>query len=151
MSSGLVIIAITNTLYWNRVYDANLEHMQNVRIAAAHYLTETVPPSQILAAFDVGAVRYYSDRPVIDLGGLIDPALGEVYRADVHFQGLFDPAYDQLQGLVKAGCGVDGLGNPKKEIQHRRNVRCQLKRFRRPANSVCTAGKRAFCLSCRSP
>jgi hypothetical protein len=27
-------------------------------------------------------VRFFSQRPIIDLGGLIDPALDEVYRAD---------------------------------------------------------------------
>jgi hypothetical protein len=82
LAAGLALIALSNTLYWNRVYDANLEHMQYVRIAAARYVAEQIPASEPIAVFDVGAMRYFSGRPVIDLGGLIDPDLGEVYRSD---------------------------------------------------------------------
>jgi hypothetical protein len=79
---GLFCLAAANTLYWNRVYDANLEHMLDVRIAASHYVQQRIGPELPVAAFDVGAVRFFSQRPIIDLGGLIDPALDEVYRAD---------------------------------------------------------------------
>jgi hypothetical protein len=79
---GMVVFAGANTLYWNRVYDANLEHMQNVRIAASNYIQQQTATDARIAAFDVGAVRFFSARPIIDLGGLIDPALDEVYRAD---------------------------------------------------------------------
>jgi hypothetical protein len=73
--AGLAAIAFTNTLYWNKVYDANLEHMLRVRISAAGYVRENIPQSEKCAAFDVGATRFYSDRPIVDLGGLIDPSL----------------------------------------------------------------------------
>ncbi len=81
LAAGLLLIACANTLYWNRVYDANLEHMQNVRIAAARYVLQTFPEVNV-AAFDVGVMRFYTQRPIIDLGGLIDPLLGAVYRSD---------------------------------------------------------------------
>jgi hypothetical protein len=82
LAAGLLLIASANTVYWNRVYDANLEHMQNVRIDATHYVINNLPPEDYCAAFDVGVMRFYSQRPIVDLGGLIDPALGEVYRTD---------------------------------------------------------------------
>lgn len=75
LATGLAVIAMANTLYWNRVYDANLDHMLNVRIAAADYLRDQIPPGETCAAFDVGALRYYSRRPLVDLGGLVDPDL----------------------------------------------------------------------------
>lgn len=74
---GLIVIATANTVYWNGVYDANLDHMQNVRIAAAHFVRDNVSPDEQCAAFDVGAIRYHGQRPVIDLGGLIDPGVGQ--------------------------------------------------------------------------
>lgn len=76
---GLITIAFANTLYWDRVYDANLEHMQRVRISAANYIRENIPQNENCAAFDVGAIRFYSGRPIIDLGGLIDPSLVQRY------------------------------------------------------------------------
>jgi hypothetical protein len=73
LAGGLIITAITNTVYWNGVYDANLDHMQNVRIAAARFVHDHIPPENQCAAHDIGAVRYHGQRPIIDLCGLIDP------------------------------------------------------------------------------
>ncbi|MBI3244734.1 MAG: hypothetical protein HYZ49_20850 [Chloroflexi bacterium] len=80
LAAGLALIATANTMYWNDVYDANLDHMQRVRIRSAALLRERFLAEQC-AAFDIGALRYYSRRPLVDLGGLIDPALGEWFRA----------------------------------------------------------------------
>jgi hypothetical protein len=84
LATALLLIACANTFYWNRVYDANLDHMQNVRIAASQYVIKNIPPASRCAAFDVGVMRFYTHRPIVDLGGLIDPKLGEVYRTDGH-------------------------------------------------------------------
>jgi hypothetical protein len=73
MTAGLVLIALFNTLYWNKVYDANLEHMQNVRVATAHFVRDSLPVDERCAAFDIGALRYFARRPVVDIGGLTDP------------------------------------------------------------------------------
>ena len=73
MTGGLVLIAVANNLYWNRVYDANLEHMRNVRIATAHFVRDSLAAEEHCAAFDIGALRYFSQRPIVDIGGLTDP------------------------------------------------------------------------------
>jgi hypothetical protein len=73
LAAGLSVIAVANTVYWNGVYEANLDHMQNARIAAAHFLRRELSPGSSCAAYDVGAVRYHSQRPIVDLGGLLEP------------------------------------------------------------------------------
>jgi len=73
MTGGLIVIALANNMYWNRVYDANIEHMREVRIATARFLRDSIPPQDLCAVFDIGAVRYFSQRPIVDIGGLIDP------------------------------------------------------------------------------
>jgi len=85
LAAGLFVIALANTVYWNRVYDANLEHMLGVRIAAADHLREQIPEGETCAAFDIGALRYYGQRPLVDLGGLIDPNLMQWFT-----EGRFD-------------------------------------------------------------
>jgi len=60
-------------MYWNRVYDANLEHMRDVRIATAHFVHDSLSATEHCAAFDIGALRYFSQRPIVDIGGLTDP------------------------------------------------------------------------------
>jgi hypothetical protein len=81
MSSALVAMALANSLYWNRVYDANLDHMQNVRIQAAEFVRNSLPAADLCAAYDVGALRYYSQRPILDLGGLIDPNAPHIFES----------------------------------------------------------------------
>jgi len=71
--TGLTIIALANTLYWNQVYDANLEHTLKVRISSAQYLRYKIPSSEKCAAIDIGAIKYYSELQFIDLGNLVDP------------------------------------------------------------------------------
>jgi hypothetical protein len=70
---GLLIIATTNTVYWRSVYQANLEHMQFVRKKAAFYVQEHFSLDENCAAYDLGAIRYYSQRPIVDMAGLVDP------------------------------------------------------------------------------
>jgi len=80
MISGLIVIALANNLYWNSVYDANIEHMQKVRMATAHFLRDSIPAEDLCAVFDIGAVRYFSGRRMVDIGGLIDPAEIQWFR-----------------------------------------------------------------------
>jgi hypothetical protein len=77
LTGGLIIIATANLLYWNGVYDANLDHMQNVRITAAHFIRDNFSPDERCAASDIGAMRYFSKRPIFDLGALVDPGAGQ--------------------------------------------------------------------------
>jgi len=75
----LLVIALANLVYWNGVYDANLEHMIQVRIPAANYYRNNMPRNEMCAVNDIGALRYYGQRPLLDLGGLIDPTLPQAY------------------------------------------------------------------------
>ncbi|MFN3762725.1 MAG: hypothetical protein ACK4WK_05910, partial [Anaerolineae bacterium] len=82
--AGLALLLVADGVYWNSVYDANLEHMQNVRIAAARFVRDHVPRGEWCAAFDIGAVRFYGERPIIDLYGLVDPEVGDwFYRGEM--------------------------------------------------------------------
>lgn len=69
----LFVIAAANGLYWNRVYDANIEHMIRARIAAANYVRAAFGKDDLCAAFDVGSLRYYSGRPIVEIAGLMEP------------------------------------------------------------------------------
>jgi len=90
LATALIAVAGANTVYWNAVYDANLEHMHAVRIMAARFVRDTFPPRQLCAAYDVGALRYYSERPIVDLGGLIDPNAVQVFESGATDQYLLD-------------------------------------------------------------
>ena len=107
LATGLTVLALTNTVYWNKVYGANLEHMVEVRIAAADFIHKHIPEDKTCAASDVGALRYYGQRPLVDLGGLIDPEFVQWYLAGKLDQYLVDRGVSclALPGLFSAGGG----------------------------------------------
>lgn len=82
---SLLVIAVANNMYWNRVYDANIEHMLNARIAAARYIRDEFRDDELCAAFDIGSLRYYSQRPIVEMAALMEPQ-----GADKFFEGGAD-------------------------------------------------------------
>lgn len=49
--------------------------MQNILIPWGKWLRENTPEDALVATPDIGAIGYYSDRRVLDLGGLVTPAM----------------------------------------------------------------------------
>jgi len=111
MTGGLLLIALANTLYWNKVYDANLEHMQNVRMAAADFIRDSLPADERCAVFDIGAVRYFSGRPIIDIGGLTNPDLLQWFKDNKSNNSDEFLARQRVTCIVLPGqSGSDGEG-----------------------------------------
>ena len=62
---------------------------------------ENTPPRTLFAAADIGAFGYYSDRPVLDLYGLVTPPMGPIsvregyarVVLDLRFEGIARPDY----------------------------------------------------------
>jgi hypothetical protein len=109
LAIGLAAIAVANMAYWDKVYEANIEHMQNVRIAAATYIHEQVPQEAVCAASDIGAVRYYGERAIVDLGGLIEPDAGQWYLEGKIDQYLAEHGVTCLVLPGRAGTNEDGV------------------------------------------
>jgi hypothetical protein len=105
---GLIGIATANTVYWNGVYDANLDHMHNVRIAAAHFVHDNFSPDEQCAASDVGAVRYFSKRPIVDLCGLVDPDAGDRFLEGSYDRYVIENDVDCLVLPGRIGAVDDG-------------------------------------------
>jgi hypothetical protein len=85
LGGGLLALLVASTSYWNGVYDANLDHMVAVRIEAARYVHDNLAPDELCAGLDIGALRYIARRPIVDLGGLVDPDARDWYD-----RGAFD-------------------------------------------------------------
>lgn len=73
-------LLISNLILWNRIYDANLDYMNKVRIRSTEFLRNVFSDDETCAAFDIGAIRYFSKREIVDLGGLINPQLGDIFE-----------------------------------------------------------------------
>jgi arabinofuranosyltransferase len=71
-----VAIALLAVLFWGRgalAYNDDVAFIEGEMMVMARWLDENTPPDTIIAVHDIGAVGYITDRPLLDLAGLITP------------------------------------------------------------------------------
>jgi hypothetical protein len=56
-----------------RAYAADVAFIQGEMVATAHWLEEHTSPGSLIAVHDIGAVGYFTPRPLLDLAGLVTP------------------------------------------------------------------------------
>ncbi len=78
-SSGMIlivsalIILIIYAPIGAQAYAADVAIVDDEMVVVAKWLNDHVPPEAIIAAHDIGAIGYYTRRPLLDLAGLISP------------------------------------------------------------------------------
>jgi hypothetical protein len=89
------------------------EHARGLRESLGEigvWAAGNTPPGTLFAVSDIGAFAFHSDRPVLDLFGLVTPAMGPVAAregydrvvADLRFEAIARPEYLVDRGRVKA-------------------------------------------------
>jgi hypothetical protein len=68
--AGLMTFVPKGGLYANNVRNVN-----EADVAAGRYLGEITHPQETIAANDIGAIGYYSEREIFDLKGLVSPVI----------------------------------------------------------------------------
>jgi hypothetical protein len=64
-----------------RLYAWNVDDINTMHVALGHWAAEQTRPDALLALNDIGAITYVSERPVVDLAGLITPEVVPLLRA----------------------------------------------------------------------
>lgn len=108
-AAALITATVSVALYFTVVlppsqrFTHDLQH--NMRALAEH-LREISPPDAVVAAADIGYLAFYSERRVLDLGGLVEPETGKL-RARFDYEeivarGLYldVPGYPHVDYLV---------------------------------------------------
>ena len=54
--------------------------LEEVIVPMGCWLAENSPPGSVVASPDIGAIGYYSEREVLDLGGLVTPEINDMRR-----------------------------------------------------------------------
>ena len=72
----ITFVSLCSLYVWCVITQMSLIHFEKVHISAARWIAKNTPPKAKIAAFDIGALAYFSHRYIIDLGGLIDPQAG---------------------------------------------------------------------------
>jgi hypothetical protein len=63
-----------------RLYAWNVDNINEMHVALGQWVVGHTPPDALLALNDIGAITYVSERPVVDLAGLITPEVIPLLR-----------------------------------------------------------------------
>lgn len=79
---------------------------RNMR-GVAEYLREHSPPQAVVAAADIGYLAFFSERRVLDLGGLVEPVTGELRAAHTYEEIVERGLYFGLPGYPRVDYFID--------------------------------------------
>jgi hypothetical protein len=71
LSIGILLIAFL--FIGAQAYGRDVRFIESEMVATARWLNEQAAPEALIAAHDIGAIGYFTQRPLIDLAGLITP------------------------------------------------------------------------------
>jgi hypothetical protein len=70
--AAMLLVGSAAVENWRMAWKSSVEHINTVHRRAASWFADNTPPGSSVAAFDIGALGFFSDRTIIDLGGLLD-------------------------------------------------------------------------------
>jgi len=71
-----------------RAYAADVAVIEGEMVRVARWLDTNTAPRDLIAAHDIGAIGYFSQRPLLDLAGLISPEVIPFIRDQVRLEVL---------------------------------------------------------------
>jgi hypothetical protein len=85
LSLSLLVLAFT--FIGAQAYGRDVRFIESEMVATAKWLDAHTAPAALIAAHDIGAIGYFTQRPLIDLAGLITPEVIPIIRDEA---ALFD-------------------------------------------------------------
>lgn len=61
-------------------YQRDVRIINEEMVAAARWIADNIPPQDLLAVHDIGAVGYFAPRPILDIAGLVNPEFAPIYN-----------------------------------------------------------------------
>jgi hypothetical protein len=61
-------------------YRRDVQIIDEEMVTAARWIAVNIPPQDLLAVHDIGAVGYFATRPLLDIAGLINPEVVPIYH-----------------------------------------------------------------------
>lgn len=102
-------------------YAQDVALIESEMVASAKWVAENVPPGELIAAHDIGALGYYDDHDLLDLAGLVSPEVIPIIRDEGRLAALLDRSgaaylitfpefYPSLSEQVEPVFITDGVG-----------------------------------------
>jgi hypothetical protein len=81
-SWGVLVVAFVGV--GALAYQRDVRFIETEMVATARWLVAETPPNTTIAAHDIGAIGYFTQRPLLDLAGLITPEVIPIIRDEPH-------------------------------------------------------------------
>jgi hypothetical protein len=85
--SGLgvwLVLCVGSAALWRDIYRDSVDHINTVHVACGRWIASNLPSDAVVATYDLGAISYFAERRIVDLGGLVDPAMARyLFAGDV--------------------------------------------------------------------
>jgi len=73
-----------------RAYAQDVAFIESEMVETARWMNRHLPPGTVVAAHDIGALGYFTDFPLVDLAGLISPAVIPQMREEAALRHFVD-------------------------------------------------------------
>ena len=118
---SLVIVLIMFLILGARAYSQDVAVINTEMVATAKWIERETHPDAVVAAHDIGAIGYFSDRSLVDLAGLVSPEVIPIIRNEdelsrfltqknvdylVTFPGWYPQLVKGLKVVYKSGGNV---------------------------------------------
>jgi uncharacterized protein (TIGR03382 family) len=85
LTALVCLLALIGTIWrlptMARLYAWNVDNINDMHVAISRWVEQHTAPDATLALNDIGAITYLSERPVVDLAGLVTPDVIPMLRA----------------------------------------------------------------------
>jgi hypothetical protein len=71
--ASMVLVGLAFLGLGARAYATDVAFVEGEMVATARWLESRVPPGSLIAVHDIGAIGYFTPRPLLDLAGLVTP------------------------------------------------------------------------------
>lgn len=80
MALSIGILVVMFVIIGAQAYGRDVRFINSEMVATAQWLDQHIPATALIAAHDIGAIGYFTQRPLIDLAGLVTPAVIDFIR-----------------------------------------------------------------------
>jgi hypothetical protein len=88
-----IALGLTLVSFWAlgaRAYGQDVALIESEMVTTANWVAEHVPPGDLVAAHDIGALGYFGDHKLLDLAGLVSPEVISFMRDEDQLAAYLD-------------------------------------------------------------
>ncbi len=111
---SLVLVQLTFLFLGARAYARDVAWIQTEMVQAADWIAENTQPDDLIAAHDIGALGYFSERDILDLAGLISPEVIPFIKDEMRLAEYLDQK--QVDYLMTFPSWYPFLANEKNRV-----------------------------------